>query len=421
MALKYEKLIPRFLGYVKQNTRSDEYSDTIPSTERQTVFLKKLADELNEIGLKDVKIRKVDSYLTAELPSNLDHDVPVLGLISHIDTADFNSENIQPQIVENYDGKSIIKLDAAGKYVLDPVVFPSLKNYEGQTLITTNGETLLGSDDKSGVSEIITTMEYLISHPEIKHGKIKIGLGPDEEIGTGAKNFDVKDFGADFAYTVDGGPVGQLEYETFSAAGLKVHITGKDVHPSGAKGIMVNSMLIASEFQSMLPADEVPEKTEGREGFFLLCDEQGTIDHTDMSYIIRDFERDGLEARKNKVTEIVKKLNDKYRADTVKIDMGDQYYNMYEIMKDHMEVVHIAEKAMKNLDIEPDEAPVRGGTDGSTISFMGLPTPNLFAGGENMHGRFEYVSEQAMEKAVDVILEIIKLNSENKWLFVKSS
>ena len=412
MAIKYEKLIPRFLEYVKQNTRSDEYSNTVPSTERQTEFLKRLAEELMEIGMKDVKIRKVDSYLTAELPSNLDKDVPVLGLISHVDTADFNSENIKPKIVENYDGKSVIRLDEAGKYTLDPAVFPSLKNYGGQTLITTSGDTLLGSDDKSGVAEIITTMEYLINHPEIKHGKIKIGLGPDEEIGTGAKKFDVKDFGADFAYTVDGGPVGQLEFETFSAAGLKVHITGKDVHPSGAKGIMVNSMLIANEFQSMLPADEVPEKTEGREGFFLLCDEQGTIDHTDMSYIIRDFERDGLESRKNKVTEIVKKLNDKYGADTVKIDMADQYYNMYEIMKDHMDVVKIAEQAMKNLGIEPDEAPVRGGTDGSTISFMGLPTPNLFAGGENMHGRFEYVAEESMEKACDVILEIIKLNNE---------
>jgi tripeptide aminopeptidase len=412
MAIKYEKLIPRFLGYVKQNTRSDEYSDTVPSTPRQTVFLKKLADELKEIGMKDVKIREVDSYLTAELPSNLDKDVPVLGLISHVDTADFNSENIKPKIVENYDGKSVIKLDEAGKYTLDPSVFPSLKNYAGQTLITTSGDTLLGSDDKSGVAEIVTLMEYLINHPEIKHGKIKIGLGPDEEIGTGAKRFDVKDFGADFAYTVDGGPVGQLEFETFSAASLKVHITGKDVHPSGAKGIMVNSMLIANEFQSMLPADEVPEKTEGREGFFLLCDEQGTIDHTDMSYIIRDFERDGLEARKNKVLEIVKKLNEKYGEDTVKIDMNDQYYNMYEIMKDHMDVVHIAEQAMKNLGIEPDEAPVRGGTDGSTISFMGLPTPNLFAGGENMHGRFEYVAEESMEKAVDVLLEIIKLNND---------
>jgi len=414
MAIKYEKLIPRFLEYVQQNTRSDEHSTSIPSTERQTEFLKRLAEELMEIGLSDVKIRKVDSYLTAELPSNIDYDVPVLGLLSHVDTADFNSEDIKPKIVENYDGKSVIKLDEAGEYTLDPAVFSSLKNYAGQTLITTSGDTLLGSDDKSGVSEIITAMEYLINHPEIKHGKVKIGFGPDEEIGTGADHFDVKDFGADFAYTVDGGPVGQLEFETFSAASLKVHITGKDVHPSGAKGIMVNSMLIASEFQSMLPADEVPEKTEGDQGFYLLCDEQGTIDHTDMSYIIRDFKRDGLEARKNKVTEIVKALNEKHGEGTVKIDMVDQYYNMYDIMKDHMDVVRIAEEAMKNLDIEPDEAPVRGGTDGSTISFMGLPTPNLFAGGENMHGRFEYVSEEAMEKAVDVVLEIIRLNSQKK-------
>ncbi|MFC6177085.1 peptidase T [Companilactobacillus huachuanensis] len=414
MAIKYEKLIPRFLEYAKQNTRSDENSTTIPSTERQTEFLKKLAEELMEIGMNDVKIRKVDSYLTAELPSNIDYDVPVLGLLSHVDTADFNSENIKPKIVENYDGKSVIKLDEAGKYTLDPAVFASLKNYAGQTLITTSGDTLLGSDDKSGVSEIMTAMEYLINHPEIKHGKVKIGFGPDEEIGTGADHFDVKDFGADFAYTVDGGPVGQLEFETFSAAGLKVHITGKDVHPSGAKGIMVNSMLIASEFQSMLPADEVPEMTEGDQGFYLLCDEQGTIDHTDMSYIIRDFKRDGLEARKNKITEIVKALNEKHGEGTVKIDMKDQYYNMYDIMKDHMDVVRIAEEAMKNLNIEPDEAPVRGGTDGSTISFMGLPTPNLFAGGENMHGRFEYVSEEAMEKAVDVVLEIIRLNSQKK-------
>ncbi|CAJ1189970.1 Peptidase T [Companilactobacillus paralimentarius] len=414
MAIKYEKLIPRFLGYVKQNTRSDENSTTIPSTERQTVFLKKLATELEEIGLKDVKIRKVDSYLTAELPSNLDYDVPVLGLISHIDTADFNSEDIKPKIVENYDGKSVIKLDDAGEYTLDPKVFPSLTKYAGQTLITTSGDTLLGSDDKSGVAEIITTMEYLIAHPEIKHGKIKIGLGPDEEIGTGAKNFDVPDFGADFAYTVDGGPVGQLEYETFSAAGLKVHITGKDVHPSEAKGIMINSLTVAREFEDALPASEVPEQTDGRQGFFHLLEENGTVDHTDMSYIIRDFERDGLEARKNKVTEIVKQLNDKYGEGTVKIDMGDQYYNMIDVIKNHMDVVKIAEKAMKNLDIEPDEAPVRGGTDGSTISFKGLPTPNLFAGGENMHGRFEYVAEESMEKAVDVVLEIIKLNSENK-------
>lgn len=414
MTAKYEKLIPRFLGYVKENTRSDEDSTTVPSSNRETVFLKQLETELTDLGLDNIRIHPVNSYLIAELPSNLDYEVPVLGLISHIDTADFNSENIKPKIVENYDGKSIIPLDDKGEYTLDPKVFPSLNNYEGQTLITTSGDTLLGSDDKSGVSEIITAMEYFLAHPEIKHGKIVIGLGPDEEIGTGADKFDVKDFGADFAYTVDGGPVGQLEYETFSAASLKVHITGKDVHPGSAKDIMINALGIANDFQNALPADEVPEKTSGRQGFFHLLSLNGTVDSADMSYIIRDFERNGLENRKNKINQIVKSLNDKYGDGIVKIDMNDQYYNMIDVIKDHMDVVEIAENAMKNLDIEPDEAPVRGGTDGSKISFMGLPTPNLFAGGENMHGRYEYVAEESMEKAVDVILEIVKLNNERK-------
>lgn len=414
MTAKYEKLIPRFLGYVKENTRSDEDSTTVPSSNRETVFLKQLETELTDLGLDNIRIHPVNSYLIAELPSNLDYEVPVLGLISHIDTADFNSENIKPKIVENYDGKSIIPLDDKGEYTLDPKVFPSLNNYEGQTLITTSGDTLLGSDDKSGVSEIITAMEYFLAHPEIKHGKIVIGLGPDEEIGTGADKFDVKDFGADFAYTVDGGPVGQLEYETFSAASLKVHITGKDVHPGSAKDIMINALGIANDFQNALPADEVPEKTSGRQGFFHLLSLNGTVDSADMSYIIRDFERNGLENRKNKINQIVKSLNDKYGDGIVKIDMNDQYYNMIDVIKDHMDVVEIAENAMKNLDIEPDEAPVRGGTDGSRISFMGLPTPNLFAGGENMHGRYEYVAEESMEKAVDVILEIVKLNNERK-------
>ncbi|WP_010623545.1 peptidase T [Companilactobacillus versmoldensis] len=414
MTAKYEKLIPRFLGYVKENTRSDEDSTTVPSSNRETVFLKQLETELTDLGLDNIRIHPVNSYLIAELPSNLDYEVPVLGLISHIDTADFNSENIKPKIVENYDGKSIIPLDDKGEYTLDPKVFPSLNNYEGQTLITTSGDTLLGSDDKSGVSEIITAMEYFLAHPEIKHGKIVIGLGADEEIGTGADKFDVKDFGADFAYTVDGGPVGQLEYETFSAASLKVHITGKDVHPGSAKDIMINALGIANDFQNALPADEVPEKTSGRQGFFHLLSLNGTVDSADMSYIIRDFERNGLENRKNKINQIVKSLNDKYGDGIVKIDMNDQYYNMIDVIKDHMDVVEIAENAMKNLDIEPDEAPVRGGTDGSRISFMGLPTPNLFAGGENMHGRYEYVAEESMEKAVDVILEIVKLNNERK-------
>ncbi|WP_125708333.1 peptidase T [Companilactobacillus zhongbaensis] len=414
MTTKYEKLLPRFLSYVKENTRSDEESTTVPSTERQTVFLKKLEDELVEIGLENIRIHPVNSYLIAELPSNLDVDVPVLGLISHVDTADFNSVNIQPKIVENYDGKSVINLDEKGEYKLDPKEFSSLTKYAGQTLITTSGDTLLGSDDKSGVTEIITAMEYLVAHPEVKHGKIVIGLGPDEEIGTGADKFDVEDFGADFAYTVDGGPVGQLEYETFSAAALKVKINGKDVHPGSAKGIMINALGVANDFQNALPADEVPEKTDDRQGFYHLLSLSGTVDEAKMSYIIRDFDRDGLNARKNKIEEITDQLNQKYGANTVEIDLKDQYYNMIDVIKDHMDVVKIAEQAMKNLDIEPDEAPVRGGTDGSKISFMGLPTPNLFAGGENMHGRYEYVALESMELAVDVILEIVKLNNKQK-------
>lgn len=414
MTTKYEKLLPRFLSYVKENTRSDEESTTVPSTERQTVFLKKLEDELVEIGLENIRIHPVNSYLIAELPSNLDVDVPVLGLISHVDTADFNSVNIQPKIVENYDGKSVIDLDDKGEYKLDPKEFSSLTKYAGQTLITTSGDTLLGSDDKSGVTEIITAMEYLVAHPEVKHGKIVIGLGPDEEIGTGADKFDVEDFGADFAYTVDGGPVGQLEYETFSAAALKVNINGKDVHPGSAKGIMINALGVANDFQNALPADEVPEKTDGRQGFYHLLSLSGTVDEAKMSYIIRDFDRDGLNARKNKIEEITDQLNQKYGANTVEIDLKDQYYNMIDVIKDHIDVVKIAEQAMKNLDIEPDEAPVRGGTDGSKISFMGLPTPNLFAGGENMHGRYEYVALESMELAVDVILEIVKLNNKQK-------
>lgn len=407
--MKYEKLVPRFLSYVKQNTRSDENSTTVPSTQRQVDFLLKLKTELEHIGLSEVEYNPTTAYLTATLPANLEQEVPVVGFLGHVDTADFNSEGVNPQEVSHYDGQSIIKLDPKGKYQLDPEVFPSLKNYAGHTLITTDGSTLLGADDKAGVSEIITAMEYLINHPEIKHGKVRIGLGPDEEIGQGAKRFDVPAFGADFAYTVDGGAQGQLEFETFNAAAAKIHITGKDVHPSEAKDIMVNATIIGIELQQALPAQEVPEKTAGREGFFLLTDFTGSVDHADMAYIIRDFEREGLEKRKQLIKQIVAQLNEKYGANTVQAKVFDQYYNMYEIMKNHQDVVKRAEKAMINVGIKPQEEAVRGGTDGSIISFMGLPTPNIFAGPENMHGRFEYVSEQVMEKAIDVVIEIIKL------------
>jgi tripeptide aminopeptidase len=408
---KYPTLIPRFLRYVKINTRSDEKSTTIPSAEREVKFLHQLVDELKEIGLSDARYNDANGYVTATIPGNADHQVPTIGFLAHVDTADFNAEGVKPQIVENYDGHSVIKLDAAGEYTLDPKDFPALKNYAGHTLITTDGTTLLGSDDKSGVAEIFSLAEYLLAHPEIKHGDIRIGFGPDEEIGTGADHFDVKDFAADFAYTVDGGPLGELEYETFSAASLHVAIKGKNVHPSTAYHTMVNAIQLGIDFQNNLPQDEVPEETRGRAGFFHLLSFEGTPDHAELDYIIRDFERAGLEERKQKAQAIADKLNARLDEPRVTVTMHDQYYNMIDVMKDHMDVVRLAEQAMHNLDITPDETPVRGGTDGSKLSFMGLPTPNLFAGGENMHGRFEFVSEQTMAKAVDVLLEIVQLNA----------
>lgn len=407
----YTNLVPRFLDYVKFETRSNEDSTTIPSTLSQVEFAKKLAKELTEIGLENVRISPKSGYVLAELKSNLDDDTDVktVGFLAHMDTADFNATNVSPKVVENYDGKSDIKLDEAGEYVLSPKDFPSLKKYAGHDLITTDGSTLLGADDKAGVAEIITVMEYLVAHPEIKHGTIKIGIGPDEEIGTGAKNFDVEEFGADIAYTVDGGPLGELEYETFNAAQAKVKVIGKDVHPATAKGIMVNALTLAMDYHEMLPKDEVPEKTEGRQGFFHLLELNGTVDQADMTYIIRDHDREIFEQRKQLMLDNADKLNEELGETRVNVDLKDQYYNMREVIEKDMTVVDLAEQAMKDLGITPDIYPVRGGTDGSTISFMGLPTPNIFAGGENMHARFEYVSKQVMEQAADVVLQIIKL------------
>lgn len=407
----YTNLVPRFLDYVKFETRSNEDSTTIPSTPSQVEFAKKLAKELTEIGLENVRISPKSGYVLAELKSNLDDDTDVktVGFLAHMDTADFNATNVSPKVVENYDGKSDIKLDEAGEYVLSPKDFPSLKKYAGHDLITTDGSTLLGADDKAGVAEIITVMEYLVAHPEIKHGTIKIGIGPDEEIGTGAKNFDVEEFGADIAYTVDGGPLGELEYETFNAAQAKVKVIGKDVHPATAKGIMVNALTLAMDYHEMLPKDEVPEKTEGRQGFFHLLELNGTVDQADMTYIIRDHDREIFEQRKQLMLDNADKLNEELGETRVIVDLKDQYYNMREVIEKDMTVVDLAEQAMKDLGITPDIYPVRGGTDGSTISFMGLPAPNIFAGGENMHARFEYVSKQVMEQAADVVLQIIKL------------
>lgn len=408
---KYPELLPRFLKYVKVETRSDPQSTTVPSSPKETAFLETLAQELKDLGLSNVRIHPQNSYLLATIPSNLDHQVPTVGFISHVDTADFNAENVQPQVIEDYDGQSDIALSDSG-YTLSPNEFASLKKYAHNTLITTDGRTLLGADDKSGVAEIVTMAEYLMKHPEIKHGDIQIGLGPDEEIGTGADHFDVKDFGADFAYTVDGGPLGELEYETFNAAQAEITISGKDVHTGTAKGTMINAIQVGINLHDRLPKHDRAEETEGREGFYHLYKFNGGVDHAEMTYLIRDFDRDNFAARKQQLTDIVKSLNDELGEERVKMNLYDQYYNLKDALKDHMDVVEIAKQAMEELDIKPDIYPVRGGTDGSTISYMGLPTPNLFAGGENMHSRFEYVSLQTMEKALDVLLEIIKLNAE---------
>lgn len=411
---KYEELIPRFIKYVKTETRSDENSGLTPSTQTQVEFAKELKKELLEIGLTDARISEKSGYVLATLPSNLENDVKVkaVGFISHMDTADFTAEGVNPQFVENYDGESDINLDDEGKFKLTVKEFPNLKNYKGNTLITTDGSTLLGSDDKSGVAEIFTAVAYLVAHPEIKHGDVKVGIGPDEEIGVGADKFDVKDFGADLAYTVDGGPLGELEYETFNAAQAVISIQGKEVHPATAKGVLINANKLASQFDSLLPQDEVPEKTEGREGFYHLISVDGTVDEAKMVYIIRDHDHQKFEDRKKFMMGVADKMNAEFDTDRVTIDMADQYYNMREVIEKDMTVVNVAKQAMENLSIKPDIYPVRGGTDGSKISFMGLPTPNLFAGAENMHARFEFVSVETMEKATDVVLEIVKLVSE---------
>lgn len=403
----YPKLVDRFLGYVKVNTRSNEDSETIPSDPKEVAFLKDLAEELTSIGLENVRTMS-DGYVFAELASNIDATVPTIGFISHVDTADFNAENINPQFVENYDGVSDIKLN--DEFTLSPNDFVSLKKYAGHTLITTDGTTLLGADDKAGVAEIVTMAEHLVAHPEIKHGKLVFGFGPDEEIGIGADNFHVADFGADFAYTVDGGPLGELEWETFSAAGAVIEIQGLNVHPGSAKDIMVNALQVAMDLHAQLPEGARPEKTEGREGFFHLLSLEGTPESASMAYIIRDHERAVFEERKDLMASIVDKMNKEFGVDRIKLTMKDQYYNMGEILKDDMTSVNLAKQAMEELNIEPIIEPIRGGTDGSKITFLGLPTPNLFAGGENMHGRFEYVSTKVMQQAVDTLLQINALN-----------
>ncbi|EMF0074624.1 peptidase T [Enterococcus hirae] len=407
----YENLLPRFLRYVKTETRSDESSQTTPSTQTQVAFAQVLKKELEDLGLTNVFYNEENGFVMGTLPSNIEKKVRSIGFIAHMDTADFNAVNVNPQIIENYDGESTIVLDSEEHYTLNTKDFPNLKNYEGHTLITTDGSTLLGADDKAGIAEIMTAMEILLKNPTIPHGEIKVAFGPDEEIGVGADKFDVQQFDVDFAYTVDGGPLGELQYETFSAAQANISIQGKNVHPGTAKDTMINALQLAIDFHNQLPADEVPEKTTGYEGFFHLMGLNGNVEEATMSYIIRDHDREKFEARKAKISEIQEKLNSRFDQTRVKVDMYDQYYNMREIIEKDMSIVELAKQAMIDLEIEPVIEPVRGGTDGSKISYLGIPTPNLFAGGENMHGRFEFVSLQVMEKATDVIVKIAELNT----------
>ena len=402
------QLIDRFIRYVKKETRSDEASTTVPSTPSQTEFLKDLVEELVALGYQDVRLNPKNSFVTATIPATTTKEVPVVGFIAHVDTADFEARNVQPQFHENYDGEAIV-LDKEGKFVLSPKDFPNLKNYVGKTLITTDGTTLLGADDKAGVSEIVTAGAYLLAHPEIEHGKIRVAFGPDEEIGRGADLFDVEEFGCDFAYTMDGGPVGELEYESFNAAQAEITFQGKNVHPGTAKDTMVNALELARQFQNALPEFEVPEHTSGREGFYHLMYANGVVEEAKLVYIIRDHDRNLFEAKKAYLQLVADRLNASLDSNRISIDMNDQYYNMAEIIEKDFRAVEVAQKAMENLSITPIIEPIRGGTDGSKISFMGLPTPNIFAGGENFHGRYEFVAVESMEKARDVIIEIAQL------------
>lgn len=405
---KYPELTERFLKYVKIDTQSDENSTTVPSSPKEVAFLAELAEELKHIGLENVRTMP-DGYVFAELSSNIDNaNVHTIGFIAHVDTADFNGANVKPQIVADYDGQSAIKLGTSG-YELNPSEFPSLKKYVGHTLITTDGTTLLGADDKAGDAEIITAAAYLIAHPEIKHGDLRFAFGPDEEIGIGADNFDVTAFGADFAYTMDGGPLGELEWETFNAAAATIDIKGRNVHPGTAKNAMINAIQVAFDFHAELPVHDRPEHTEGVEGFWHVISIEGNPEAATLRYIVRDHDRTIFETRKQKLMDIAATFNQKFGEDRISVTLNDQYYNMGEVLKNDMKSVELAEEAMKKLNIKPIIEPVRGGTDGSKITFLGLPTPNIFAGGENMHGRFEYVSTTVMEQATDVILEIVTL------------
>ena len=409
-----QHIIDRFISYVIIDTESDPNSETTPSTKKQWDLANKLVEELKSIGMHDVTIDK-NAYIMATLPSNVDHKVPTIGFISHFDTTpDFTGANVKPQIIPNYDGKDIV-LNAKQNIILSPKYFKDLSQYKGQTLITTDGNTLLGADDKAGITEIVTAMEFLIQNPEIKHGKIRIGFTPDEEIGRGAHHFDVEKFGCDWAYTMDGSQVGELEYENFNAAGAKIIFKGKSVHPGYAKGKMINSMLIANDFINELPKGETPQETKGYEGFFHVHHLAGSIEETVLELIIRDHSKKKFEKRKELIEKITRKINKKFAkqfgGDIVITEIKDQYYNMKEKVLPVKHIVDIAENAMKKLGIKPIIKPIRGGTDGCQLSYKGLPCPNIFAGGHNFHGKYEYVPVESMQKAVEVIVKISELNA----------
>ncbi|EFI16102.1 peptidase T [Bacteroidetes oral taxon 274 str. F0058] len=401
-------LLERFLKYVSIHTTSDENTGLVPSTPQQMEFAKILAEELKAMGMQDISLDK-KGYLMATLPSNIDKDVPTVGFISHLDTSpDMSGKNVKPRIVENYDGNDIV-LNEKENIVLSPKQFPELTMYRGQSLVVTNGLTLLGADDKAGIAEIMTAMDYFIKNPDVKHGKVRIAFNPDEEIGLGAHHFDVEKFGCQFAYTMDGGEIGELEYENFNAAGAKVTFYGTNVHPGYAKNKMVNSMKIATKFMATVPANESPEYTDGYEGFYHLTGIGGDVEKTTVSYIIRDHDRKKFEERKAHLQMLVDKINSEFGDNTATLEVKDQYYNMKEKVEPVKYIVDIASEAIRQAGVEPKVKPIRGGTDGAQLSFKGLPCPNIFAGGHNFHGKYEFVPIQSMEKATEVIKNIIKI------------
>ena len=412
-----KSVVDRFLTYAKIDTQSDEASKTTPSSKKQFDLANILVAELKEIGLEEVEMDDF-GYIMATLPSNTKNNVPVIGFISHMDTSpDMSGNNVNPQIVKNFDGNEIT-LNEKDQVILSPKDFPDLRLYVGQDLITTDGTTLLGADDKAGIAEILTAMEYLLNHQEIKHGKIRIAFTVDEEIGRGADKFNINKFGADFAYTLDGGRIGELEYENFNAAMATVKIQGRNVHPGTAKNTMINSIHIAMEFNGLLPVEQRPEYTQGYEGFFHLIDMNGHVEMTTFRYIIRDHDAKKFEWKKKQIMDCADFINQKYGKGRIQVDLKDQYFNMREKVEPVKFIVDIAEKAMNAVGVKPIIKPIRGGTDGSKLSYMGLPCPNIFAGGHNFHGKYEYIPIQSMEKAVEVIVKIVALFEKKDWSFI---